>query len=298
MLFGEKYPDPVRMVSMGKFSKELCGGTHLTSTDQVGPFEIISEEGVSAGTRRVVALTGERAQHHREQTTSALTQVAELLQVGLDQVPAATKSLAEHLRHLKKKLAGGSGGAPAPAQYGASTGTELDYQQQRSLLREAARQLNVAIVDLPGRIASILEESRALEAQIAAREQAGGTSADELIADSTDVGGVKVIVAELPMAGSGLMRQLIDQIRKSVEPSAILFASREGEGKVTLVAAVSRDLVRRKISAGNWVKEVAPIVGGGGGGKPDMAQAGGKMPEKTPEALEKASRWIHDALTG
>ena len=108
---------------------------------------------------------------------------------------------------------------------------------------------------------------------------------------------MKIIVAELPMAGSGLMRQLIDQIRKSAGPSAILFASREGEGKVTLVAAVSRDLVGRKINAGNWVKEVASIVGGGGGGKPDMAQAGGRMPEKTPEALEKAREWIQHALT-
>jgi len=96
------------------------------------------------------------------------------------------------------------------------------------------------------------------------------------------------VVSDAPGANANLMRQLIDQIRKKTSPSAIFLAATEGEGKVVLVAGVSRDLVEKGLSAGNWVRDVAPIVGGGGGGKPDLAQAGGKQPEKLPDALAKA----------
>ena len=100
--------------------------------------------------------------------------------------------------------------------------------------------------------------------------------------------GTTVIVAEAPSANANLMRQLIDQIRKKTSPSAVFLATTEGENKVVLVAGVSRDLVDQGVSAGNWVRDVAPVVGGGGGGKPDLAQAGGKHPEKLPDALAKA----------
>ena len=102
------------------------------------------------------------------------------------------------------------------------------------------------------------------------------------------VGATKVIVAEAPGANANLMRQLIDQIRKQVNPCAIFLATVEEEGKVVLVAGITKDLVDQGHSAGNWVRDVAPIVGGGGGGKPDLAQAGGKHPEKLPDALAKA----------
>ena len=92
MLFGEKYPDPVRMVSMGQFSRELCGGTHLENTREVGSLEVISEEGVSAGTRRIVALTGSKARQHAEQTRRALEQAAQRLGVGLCDVPEAVRN--------------------------------------------------------------------------------------------------------------------------------------------------------------------------------------------------------------
>jgi alanyl-tRNA synthetase len=95
-------------------------------------------------------------------------------------------------------------------------------------------------------------------------------------------------VAEAPSANVNLLRQLIDQIRKKASPSAVFLATTEGDNKVILVAGVSRELVAQGVSAGNWVRDVAPIVGGGGGGKPDLAQAGGKQPEKLPEALAKA----------
>ena len=294
MLFGEKYPDPVRMVSMGEFSKELCGGTHLTNTAHVEQFEIVGEEGVAAGTRRVTALTGIRAREHQELTGKSLEKSAKLLGVEVDVLPAAAQGLADKARWLKKVASGGGGAEPA-SDLPASTKDSPSYAEKRTLLREAARTLNVQAFDVPNRIEAMLSECESLKEQIAAREEAGGASADELIAAAKQIGGANVIIAELPMAGSNLMRQLVDQIRKKVEPTAILFASREGDSKVTLVAAVSRDLTKT-VSAGNWVKEVAPVVGGGGGGKPDMAQAGGKIPDKTPDALVKAEEWITAAL--
>ena len=295
MLFGEKYPDPVRMVSMGDFSKELCGGTHLTNTSEVGRFEIISEEGVAAGTRRITALTGQMANDHQEKSDAALRETSKLLDVDISQVEEAVKRLADRVRWLKKRTAGGGGEEPKAASATTSS-SQMGYAERRRVIREAARQLNVPIFDVAKRVSAMLDECEVLEKQIAERDQAGGTSADELIANAKEIGGANVIIAELPLAGSNLMRQLIDQIRNKIEPTAILFASREGANKVTLVAAVSRDLVG-KVSAGNWVKEIAPIVGGGGGGKPDMAQAGGKKPEKTPDALSKAEEWIADVLS-
>ena len=107
MLFGEKYPDPVRMVSMGQFSRELCGGTHLNNTQEVAAFDIIAEEGVSAGTRRITALTGEKAREHIEQTQRVMAEVAELLKVSAEQIPATVKSLSQSVRDLKKQLSGG-----------------------------------------------------------------------------------------------------------------------------------------------------------------------------------------------
>ena len=296
MLFGEKYPDPVRMVSMGEFSKELCGGTHLTNTEQVAQFEIVSEEGVAAGTRRVTALTGLRAKQHREQTSTSLNETATLLDAKPDQVPDAVQSLVERTRWLKKQASGGGGEEPKTALRD-SSGVELDYEQQRDLLRDTARLLNVKPFEVTDRVKSMMAECESLKQQISAREEAGGVSADDLLAGAHDIGGAKVVIAELPMAGAALMRQLVDQIRKKSDPnpSAILFASREGDSKVTLIAAVSRDLIG-KAKAGDWVKEVAPVVGGGGGGKPDMAQAGGKDPSKTPDALAKAEDWIRSKL--
>ena len=112
-------------------------------------------------------------------------------------------------------------------------------------------------------------------------------SAEKLLAEAADVGGVRVVVAEAPGADAGVMRQLIDQLRKQASPIAVLLGSREAE-KVTLVAGISRDLQQRGLDAGNWIRGAAEAVGGRGGGKPDMAQAGGKHPEKLPEALEIA----------
>jgi alanyl-tRNA synthetase len=144
----------------------------------------------------------------------------------------------------------------------------------------------------------MLAEVDELKRQLANRAATGALSADTLLAAAEQIGGTTVIVAEAPAANANLMRQLIDQIRKKTSPSAVFLAATEGPDKVVLVAGVSRDLVEKGISAGNWVRDVAPVVGGGGGGKPDLAQAGGKDAAKLPEALAKARTVVRSMLEG
>jgi alanyl-tRNA synthetase len=288
MLFGEKYPDPARMVSMGNFSRELCGGTHLENTADVQALEIIAEEGVAAGTRRITALTGAKAEAHHAQTEAALQEMADKLGVAPADVPAATKRLAQYVRDLKKALTSGGKPTAEPPPLAKSPVQTLDSAQIKSALRDTARLLNVAPFDAPARVVAMLGEVEDLKRQLDNRAAAGDLSADVLLAKSERINGTTVVVAEAPSANANLMRQLIDQIRKKTSPSAVFLATTEGENKVVLVAGVSRDLVEKGLSAGNWVRDVAPIVGGGGGGKPDLAQAGGKQPEKLPEALAKA----------
>jgi alanyl-tRNA synthetase len=225
MLFGEKYPDVVRVVSIGDFSKELCGGVHLDNSGQVGLFKIVGEESVSAGTRRITALTGEAA-----------------------------------LEHVRK---------------------------QEAALQETAALLKVPTSEVPNRVAALAKEVRELKKQLTAAPKAGGVTAETLLAGAAEQGGVKVVVAEAPEADANQMRQLIDQLRKTASPVAVLLGS-GGDGKVTLVAGISRDLEARGLHAGNWIKSAAELVGGRGGGKPDMAQAGGKDVAKLAEALAAA----------
>ena len=297
MLFGEKYPDPARMVSMGSFSRELCGGTHLDNTSDVIAFEIVSEEGVAAGTRRISALTGEKAQEHVSKTQAALSEMATNLKVELADVPAAAKRLAQYVRDLKKVLASG-GKLPEESPHATTKNdAPLNANGIKLALRDAARALNVAPFDAPTRVSAMLAEVEELKRQLANRSAAGGFSADALLASAEKINGATVVVAETPSANANLMRQLIDQIRKKISPSAVFLATTEGTDKVVLVAGVSRDLIDKGVSAGNWVRDVAPVVGGGGGGKPDLAQAGGKQPDKLPEALAKA-REVVKAMLG
>nr|MCU0872561.1 alanine--tRNA ligase [Pirellulaceae bacterium] len=300
MLFGEKYPDPVRMVSMGDFSRELCGGTHLTSTQEVGILEIISEEGVSAGVRRIVALTGDKAQQHVKQTQAALQTAADRLGVSLLEVPEAARELMQTVRDLKKQLTSGAKvpEAAAKATPAAVPRGEPEYARIKAALRDAARTLNVSPFDVPDRVAALLAEVDDVREQLSQLTKSGDVSAAALLEKAETIGTTKVLVAEIPGANPNLLRQLIDQLRKKADSTAILFMAATGEDKVLLVAGLSRDLVQRGLSAGNWVRDVAPVVGGGGGGKPDMAQAGGKHPEKLPAALETARGTIRGWLAG
>ena len=285
MLFGEKYPDPVRMVSMGEFSRELCGGTHLDNTQEVEALEIVSEEGVSSGTRRIVALTGTKAREHKDRTESVLAETAALASTDPQGVPASAKQLAQQVRDLKKQIAGGGKTAvPESSPVAAVTGS-ADYAHLRAALQETARILNVGLFEVPQRFAAIQAEIEKLKQQLAASEGAETVSADTLLERASEAAGVPVVVAETPGGNPNTMRQLIDQIRQKQSPVAVLLAVCQGASKVTLVAGLSRDLVERGLSAGDWVRDAAQVVGGGGGGRPDMAQAGGKDPQKLPAAL-------------
>jgi alanyl-tRNA synthetase len=235
MLFGEKYPDEVRMVSMGDFSKELCGGTHLQNTGGVGPFKIIGEESVSAGTRRITALTGQAALVEIRQQQQSLGELAGLLKVAPREIPARVSTMAQELRDLKKQLA--------------SSGPAL------------------------------------------------GVSADELLNDAQQVGASRAVVAEIPGGNPRSMRQLIDQLRRKAPPIAVLLAAGQGK-KVVLVAGISRDLQAQGLSASDWIGPVAEIVDGRGGGRADMAQAGGKNPARLAEALELAKSSAKELLGG
>jgi alanyl-tRNA synthetase len=233
MLFGEKYPDVVRVVSVGDFSKELCGGTHLDNTGRVGLFKILSDESVSAGTRRITALTGRKALAHVRGAERSLAEISAALKIPAAEVPERVAALAKEVRQLKKQQ------SAAPK---------------------------------------------------------GGQSVDEMLAEAADVGDTKVIVADVPTAGPQVLRQMIDQMRKKAGSLAVLLASPQGEGKVMLLAGLSRDLVARKLDAVAWVRKAAELVDGGGGGRPDMAQAGGKDDTKLAQALDVARAEIRRLL--
>jgi alanyl-tRNA synthetase len=301
MLFGEKYPDPVRMVSMGTFSKELCGGTHLTNTGEVEHFEIIGEEGVSAGTRRITALTGRRAAEHVRQIEAAATDAARLLGVAPHGLTDAAGALAAQVRELRKAAAGGGTGAPRPPAVARRT-TQRDatanYRQVKQALLDTGRLLSVAPLEVPQRISALQADVATLEKQLAERMAAGPLSGERLLEASENVDGVTVVVTEVPGVEANLMRQLIDQVRGKAAPSAVLLASRQGDDKVTLVAGISKELQARKLSAGEWIRPVAAAVDGGGGGRADMAQAGGKSPAKLPEALQIAKETIRSMVAG
>ena len=296
MLFGEKYPDPVRMVSIGEFSKELCGGTHLNNSAEVEAFEIVSESGTAAGTRRIEALTGQRALENQKQVKAAAASIAKLLSVDVSQVGPAVKRLYGEVRDLKKQAASGKQGAEKELAELPTANASADYFQIRNGLFAAALLLNASTADLLGRVEALVSDKQSLLDQIEKLAGAAEISVDDLIAGGTQKGDILVIAESLPVATPELLRQLIDQIRKKTNPVAIFFATSPGPDKVLLIAGLSRDLIQRGIKAGDWIKAVAPIVGGGGGGKPDLAQAGGKNPEKIEQAISEAVLFIESKL--
>jgi alanyl-tRNA synthetase len=285
------------MVSMGDFSKELCGGTHLDNTGNVESFEVLSEEGVSAGTRRIVALTGKRADEHRREMSEQLSGAAQRLGVNLLDVPGAAHDLVEKRRELKRALdAGVQPKSHAEKKPAAKSSGQHDSEAVKSAVVETARLLSVAPLSVVERIDAMLAECESLTARLAQRDAAGPVNADALLEKATDHGGVRVVLAELPGVEPNLMRQLIDQIRDKAPLSAVLLATRQGDDKVTLVAGVSKQLQERGVSAGKWIGPVAKAVGGGGGGRADLAQAGGREPAKLPEALAVAERTMAEML--
>ncbi|HZJ82060.1 MAG TPA: alanine--tRNA ligase, partial [Guyparkeria sp.] len=232
-LFGEKYGDTVRVVTMGPFSMELCGGTHARRGGDIGLFKILSESGVASGVRRIEAVTGATALAEAERSDQTVTEIAELL---------------------------------------------------RGPRTEAAE-----------RVAQMLERSRQLERELAQlKAKLASASGDELADRAETIGSAKLLVAELPGVDAGGLRESLDKLRDKLGTAAILLGTVD-EGKVRLVAGLSKDLTKT-LKAGEWVNIAAAEVGGKGGGRPDMAQAGGSQPERLAEALAAARHWAADKL--
>jgi len=223
-LFGEKYGDAVRVVSVPGFSMELCGGTHCRATGDIGPFAIVSEGGVAAGVRRIEAFTGQGAWEHQHARNAAFDAVL----ATLNAQPDTAVAVVEKLQHEVKRLA---------------------------------------------REVSELKVKAAM---------GGGAAADDTIV----IGATKVIARKVSGLDKAALRALSDSLREKVGSGVVVLAN-DADGKVGLLVAVAKDLTA-KVQAGAVVREIAPIVGGGGGGRPDFAEAGGKDPSKIDEALAAA----------
>lgn len=229
-LFGEKYGDIVRVVSVDDYSIELCGGCHVNNTAAIGIFKIVSESGIGAGTRRIEAVTGEAAYSLMNNELEKLGQIQTLLKAKPHEVIKRTEALLADLKDVQR-------------------------------------------------------EKESLVAKLANIE------AGSILDDIKDVNGVKVLAHEVAGADMNTLRNMADDLKQKIESGLIVLASSQGE-KVNLIAAVTKDLISEGYHAGKLIKEVASICGGGGGGRPDMAQAGGKQPEKINDALNFVEEWV------
>jgi len=228
MLFGEKYGDEVRVLSIGS-SRELCGGTHVQRTGDIGLFKVVSESGVAAGVRRIEAITGDNALAYLQSLESTVNQVAGTLK--------ATPS------------------------------------------------------ELSSRVGNVLEQLRALEKELAAaKAKLASAQGDELLAKAVDVNGIKVLAATLHGADIPALRETMDKLKDKLKSAAIVLAA-VNDGKVSLIAGVTQDAIA-KVKAGELVNFVAQQVGGKGGGRPDMAQAGGTDPSGLSKALDGVTDWV------
>ena len=232
MLFGEKYGDEVRVLDIGS-SRELCGGTHVARTGDIGLFKIVSESGVAAGVRRVEAVTGDNA---------------------------------------------------------------LNYVQTREQeIRRAAAALKAQPAELGAKLAQVLDTVRTLEKELdRLKSKLAANAGDELVQQAVDIGGVRVLAAQLDGVDAKSLRETADKLRDKLKSCALVLGT-VADGKVSLIAAVTPD-VTAKIKAGELVSFVASQVGGRGGGKPDMAMAGGSEPAQLPAALAAVRAWAQARL--
>ena len=232
-LFGEKYGDQVRVLSMGDFSIELCGGIHVKRTGDIGLFKIVSEGGVAAGVRRIEAITGEAAIEYVQNQQRQISDIAALLKTKPEIVAEKVSQLSEKNRKLEKELE-----------------------------------------SLKNKLAS--------------------SAGDDLESAAVDVAGIKVLASRLEGADAKSLRDTVDQLKNKLGSAAVVLGAVDGD-KVRLVAGVSKDQTT-KIKAGELVNMVAQQVGGKGGGRADMAQAGGTEPEALDGALASVVDWIRDKL--
>ncbi|KJG19500.1 alanyl-tRNA synthetase [Photobacterium iliopiscarium] len=232
-LFGEKYDDEVRVLSMGDFSTELCGGVHATRTGDIGLFKILSESGIAAGIRRIEAVTGAGAIAAMHTEDMMLAKTARLVKSDVASVVSKVDALVSHSKQLEKEI------------------------QQ-------------------------------LKDKLAAQEGAG------LINKAQEINGIKVLIAQLDGADNKALRGMVDELKNQLGSGVVLLGN-VSEGKVGLIAGVTKDLIG-KVKAGELVNLVALQVGGKGGGRPDMAQAGGTDAAALPAALETVAPWLADKL--
>ena len=233
-LFGEKYGDIVRVVSMGDFSVEFCGGTHVANTGAISAFKILSETGVAAGVRRIEALTAKGLSVYYKELEEKLLKASKLLKTNPDK-------LEEKIQHL---------------------------QNENKALRS---------------------EVESLKSKLA--KDAAGDVMDQV----TEVSGVKLLAAKIEDVDMNGLRELGDQLKEKLGEGVVVLASAMG-GKVSLMAMATEDAVKKGAHAGNLIKAVASLVGGGGGGRPNMAQAGGKNPEGIDDAVAKVPEVLKEQL--
>lgn len=232
MLFGEKYGDEVRVLDIGS-SRELCGGTHVARSGDIGLFKVVAESGVAAGVRRIEAVCGDNALALVQQQQMLLAGVAEALKAQPQEVEARAVQVLDHVKALEKELA---------------------------------------------RLKSKLASSQG----------------DDLVAQAADIKGTRVLAAVIEGGDVKTLRETLDKLKDKLKSAAIVLAAVEGD-KVTLIAGVTADLTA-KVKAGELVNFVAQQVGGKGGGRPDMAQAGGTEPDKLPAALASVRDWVAGRL--
>ena len=232
-LFGEKYADKVRVLSIDDFSKELCGGTHVRRTGDIGLFKIVSEGSVAAGTRRIEAVTGEGVLKYLRQASETLALLADSLHAKPEELLQAVEKLSDSEKKLRK---------------------ELEAQQMKRATSQAS----------------------------------------DLVKEAREVKGVRVVAARVEVTDRSAMRQMVDDLRAKLQSGVIVLGS-VSDAKVSLIAAVTKDLTN-KLDAGKIVKQAAALVEGSGGGRKDLAEAGGKNPAKLDESLQAVPSIIEKML--
>jgi alanyl-tRNA synthetase len=246
-LFGEKYGSEVRVVAVGAeskdriaeaFSKEFCGGTHVDNLGSIGGFKIIKEESVSAGVRRITALTGQGLNSYLEQASDIVDQLTTILKIPSEALVDRVGQLVNDNKELSRKL------------------------------KSASKVTGAGAID----------------------------QAKKLLEKCQKVGDTSIIVGQLSAVPVEQAREAIDMLKKKAKSAAIVLGF-EDDGKATLLAGMTNDMIEKGLSAGDIIKNIAPIVEGGGGGRPQMAQAGGKNPQKIDEALTKAAEIIKEKLS-
>ncbi|CAM2983720.1 alanine--tRNA ligase [Hathewaya histolytica] len=229
-LFDDKYTDEVRVVSVGEFSRELCGGTHVNNVGELGGFKIVSESGVAAGVRRIEAITGKSVIEYMEEKENILKEVCNLMKCSEKDLLNKIQNQIDEMKEKEKEL--------------------------QNLKNEMSRSLE-----------------------------------EDFLKEVSEVKGIKVIYSVVSNMDNDILRELVDRLRAKLGSGVVVLGT-ENEGKVMFTAMATKDVISLGVHCGKIIKEVATIAGGGGGGRPDMAQAGGKLPEKLEEAISAVPQII------